>query len=101
MRHIHKNDVSGHLMYTGHSMRLSELVDLALRGHAVPQRSAIPSHPETGLSPGPCTFQENICKCVGISSLKDDGAPFVIRQRAFRQGAAESGSEPNSTSISR
>ena len=76
------------------SGKLQHLSQWAHSCLAVPQRPAMLSRYETGLSPRSRTFRTNFCNDTGFPNYRDHRVPFVVWQPAFRQVAADSTTEP-------
>lgn len=77
------------------SGKLQHLSQWAHSCLAVPQRPAMLTRYETGLSPRSRTFRTNFCNNTGFPNYRDHRVPFVVWQPAFRQVAADSTIEPN------
>ena len=77
------------------SGKLQHLSQWAHSCLAVPQRPAMLSRYETGLSPRSRTFRTNFCNDTGFPNYRDHRVPFVVWQPAFRQVAVDSTTEPN------
>ena len=76
------------------SGKLQHLSQWAHSCLAVPQRPAMLTRYETGLSPRSRTFRTNFCNNTGFPNYRDHRVPFVVWQPAFRQVAADSTTEP-------
>ena len=77
------------------SGKLQHLSQWAHSCLAVPQRPAMLTRYETGLSPRSRTFRTNFCNNTGFPNYRDHRVPFVVWQPAFQQVAADSTTEPD------